>query len=113
MKRLLSCLTLALALTAVQAGPASSRGDTAEDGATATVVINHFKFHPRTLNVARGTKVVFANSSKVTHTATKHGVFDTRRIEPGDSVAVRFKQKGTFRYHCKIHAFMHGKIVVG
>jgi plastocyanin len=111
MKRLLTCLALALAFIAVQAGPASSRGGTAEDGVK--VVINHFKFHPQTLNVARGTKVVFANSSKVTHTATKHGAFDTHRIEPGDSVAVRFKQKGTFRYHCKIHAFMHGKIVVG
>jgi plastocyanin len=26
---------------------------------------------------------------------------------------VRFNQKGTFRYHCKIHPFMRGKIVVG
>jgi plastocyanin len=26
---------------------------------------------------------------------------------------VRFTQKGTFAYHCTIHPFMHGKIVVG
>jgi len=25
---------------------------------------------------------------------------------------VRFKQKGTFAYHCEIHPLMHGKIIV-
>ncbi len=41
------------------------------------------------------------------------GAFDTGHIKPGHSVAVRFTQKGTFSYHCEIHPFMHGKIVVG
>ena len=34
-------------------------------------------------------------------------------INSGKSAAVRFQRKGTFAYHCKIHPFMHGKIVVG
>ena len=66
-----------------------------------------------TLEVAKGTKVVFSNSSATAHTATDKGAFDSGRIKPGRSFAVRFKQKGTFRYHCEIHPFMHGKIVVG
>ncbi len=57
--------------------------------------------------------MVFSNTSGVVHTATHAGVFDTGRIKPGTSVSVRFTQKGTFPYHCKIHHFMHGKIVVG
>jgi plastocyanin len=86
-------------------------------GATATasgakgVDISHFAFHPPTLHVKRGGKVTFANSQNVTHTASGSG-FDTGHIAPGNSVTVKFTQKGTFAYHCKIHPFMKGKIVV-
>jgi plastocyanin len=94
-----------LAVAALQGGHAS--GATAQ----ASVGINHFAFHPPTLRVQRGGRVAFTNSSNVTHTASS-GSFDTKRIKPGKSVAVRFAQKGTFAYHCKIHPFMKGKIVV-
>jgi len=77
-----------------------------------TVDIDHFKFHPPTLNIAKGTKVVFSNSARIAHTATDRGAFDTHRIKPGRSAGVRFEQRGTFRYHCKIHPEMRGKIVV-
>jgi plastocyanin len=82
-------------------------------GAGSTVDIHNFAFHPGTLEVAKGSTVVFSNTSKVTHTATDAGVFNTGHIKPGTSVSVRFTQKGVFAYHCKIHHFMHGKIVVG
>ena len=87
-------------------GPAQASG-------TKTVDIDNFKFRPPKLEVATGTKVVFSNSSGTAHTATGKGVFDSGRIKPGRSFAVRFQQKGTFRYHCEIHPFMQGKIVVG
>lgn len=89
----------------------SASGD-ATASATKTVNINHFAFHPPTLRVKRGARVAFVNSSDVTHTATRAGSFNTGHIKPGKSVTVRFKQKGTFAYHCNIHPFMHGKIVV-
>jgi plastocyanin len=113
MKRIVAFLALALtaALLASQAAPAQS-GPAQASGAK-TVDINHFKFHPQTLEVAKGTKVVFSNSSGTAHTATDNGAFDSGHIKPGESFAVRFEQKGTFRYHCEIHPFMHGKIVVG
>jgi plastocyanin len=79
---------------------------------SATVGIDHFAYHPPTLTIAKGTSVDFTNSSKVTHTATRAGSFSTGRIKPGRSVLVRFTQRGTFAYHCLIHPFMHGKIVV-
>ena len=111
MKRIVASLTLAAALVAVQASPAAAPGQAQASGAK-TVDIDHFKFHPPTLEVAKGTKVVFSNSAAVAHTATDNGVFDSGHIKPGESFAVRFEQKGTFRYHCEIHSFMHGKIVV-
>jgi plastocyanin len=112
MKRIVASLALAVALIASQAAPAAAPGPATASGAK-TVDINHFKFHPHTLEVAKGTKVVFSNSADVAHTATDPGAFDTGHIRPGHSVTVRFTQKGTFSYHCTIHPFMHGKIVVG
>jgi plastocyanin len=112
MKRIIACLVLAVALFASQAAPAAQSG-AAQASKAKTVDISHFEFHPPTLSVARGTRVVFSNSSGTAHTATDKGVFDSGRIKPGNTFGVRFEQKGTFRYHCEIHPFMHGKIVVG
>jgi plastocyanin len=99
----------ALGLAALQGGHAS--GATAAASGAKAVDINNFAFHPPTLRVKSGARVAFTNSSNVTHTATS-GSFDTKRIKPGATAVVRFGQKGTFAYHCKIHPFMKGKIVV-
>jgi plastocyanin len=107
----LAAATMALAIAGLRSELASA-GPTAQLSATKTVVINHFAFHPPTLTIAAGTTVTFANTSQVTHTATHGGVFNTGRIGPGTSISVRFKQRGTFTYHCMIHPTMHGKIVV-
>jgi plastocyanin len=111
MKRIVASIVLSAALIATQAAPAAA--PSASASGTKTVSISHFEFRPHTLNVVKGAKVVFSNSSGTAHTATDAGAFDTGHIKPGHSVAVRFTQKGTFSYHCEIHPFMHGKIVVG
>jgi plastocyanin len=112
--------TIAVALAAVAFGLAlvglrgeiASAGETAQASRTATVDIDHFAYHPPTLKIAKGSTVAFSNSSDVAHTATRAGSFTTGHIKPGKSVSIRFKQPGTFAYHCTIHPFMHGKIVV-
>jgi plastocyanin len=111
MKKIVASLALIAVLIATQAAPAAA--PTASASGAKTVKINHFEFHPHTLDIAKGTRVVFSNSSGTAHTATDAGAFDTGHIRPGHSVAVRFTRKGTFGYHCTIHPFMHGKIVVG
>jgi plastocyanin len=98
-----------LAVAALEGGRAI--GATAQASGAKSVDINHFAFHPPTLRVKRGAQVAFTNSSDVTHTASS-GSFDTKRIAPGTSVTVTFGRKGTFAYHCKIHPFMKGKVVV-
>lgn len=99
-----------LALAVLQGSNAS--GATATASGAKSVDINHFAFHPPTLRIGRGGRVAFANSSGVTHTATRAGSFDTGLIKPGRAKVVRFDRAGTFAYHCKIHRFMKGKIVV-
>lgn len=109
-------LLLLLALVALAAaGFAASKGTaqpTAGASAAKTVSIVNFAFKPGTLKVKRGARVTFSNTSSTTHTATRAGSFDTKRIAPGKSKTVQFNRRGTFAYHCKIHPFMKGKIVV-
>jgi plastocyanin len=79
---------------------------------TVQVAISGFAYHPPTLKVKRGAKVVFANGDRVPHTATRRGSFDTGHIAPGHSSVVTLRRAGVYAYHCTIHPFMHGKIVV-
>ncbi len=89
----------------------------ADSGATAsksvTVTIRDFSFHPPTVRVSKGDRVVWANLDDVKHTATRRGSFSTGKIKPGKAIAVTFRAKGTYRYHCAIHSDMTGKVVVG
>lgn len=106
-------LAIALATVLLVAGDkGAASGATATASGAKTVDINHFAFHPPTLRVQRGARVAFVNSSNVTHTATRAGSFNTGHIKAGKSVTIRFTQKGTFAYHCNIHPFMKGTIVV-
>lgn len=101
-----------LALVGIWGGAASADGS-ARASRTATVTIPAFKFQPATVTISRGSKVRFSNTAGTAHTATRAGSFNTGRIKPGSSATVQFNRKGTFAYHCTIHPFMKGKVVVG
>jgi plastocyanin len=76
--------------------------------------MEHFKFVPHTIHIAKATRVVFFNNSPhAKHTATKKGSFDTGTIKPGLSAAVKFTAPGTYAYRCTIHPEMRGTIIVG
>ena len=102
-------------------GPSASAGGaatpapsakTAGAGATA-VTIDNFKFAPPTLTVKRGAQIVVTNRDSTAHTATADGhAFDTGDITPGASATVRLTKPGRYAYHCSIHPFMHGTLVV-
>jgi plastocyanin len=79
---------------------------------TIRVDISEFAFHPHTLRVKRGTRVVFANRDPTVHTATRRGSFNTGHIRPHHSAVVNLRRAGVYAYHCTIHPFMRGKIVV-
>jgi plastocyanin len=102
----------AILILALAAGSGSAAGPTAGASAAKSVSIVNFAFKPGTLTVQRGARVAFTNTANTAHTATKGGSFDTKRIAPGKTKTVQFNQKGTFAYHCKIHPFMKGKVVV-
>jgi len=98
-----------LATLAVRQSEAS--GQAAASGAKNVSIVN-FAFKPGTVKVKRGGRVTFTNTANTAHTATKAGSFDTKRIQPGESETIKLERRGNFVYHCKIHPFMKGKIVV-
>jgi plastocyanin len=103
-----------LATALFSSAPAAGRGNQRvhRPAGAVRVDIGEFAFHPRTLRVKHGTEVVFANSDPTAHTATRRGSFDTGHIRPGHSVVVKLGRAGVYAYHCTIHSFMHGSIVV-
>src|SRR5262249_26990826 len=95
------------------AGESATNSRVLERANTGKVGIANFEFKPTPLRIKAGTRVTFANESGVGHPATGNGgTFNTGTIGAGKSVTISFKHPGTFTYFCKIHRFMHGKIVV-
>lgn len=100
-------------------GPAeSSAGDapttTAATGVAGTEVdIADYAFAPTPLVASVGDTVTWTNQDDFAHTST--GDDDAWRsgdIEPGATFEHTFDEAGTFSYHCSIHNFMEGEIVV-
>jgi YVTN family beta-propeller protein len=80
--------------------------------AAGAVNIASFAFAPKSLSVAPGQTVTFANNDSVAHTTTSD-MWDSGDIQPGTSYAVTAPTKpGSYAFHCSIHPFMTGTLVV-
>jgi plastocyanin len=78
----------------------------------AGVTISGFKFSPATLTVSAGQQVNVMNSDGVTHTFTS-SAWDSGDIQPGASYTLTAPtQAGSYQFHCSIHPFMTGTLVV-
>jgi len=64
--------------------------------------------------VTTGSAVTWTNGTGATHTATADtGAWTTGNIGTGPTEGpVTFNTPGTFAYHCAIHPFMMGSVVV-
>ena len=93
--------------TSASAKPASGASGSA-------VTISDFKFAPTSLTVKRGAKVTVTNDDSTAHTATADdgNSFDTGTLDPGSSQTISVTKPGSYAYHCSIHPFMKGTIVV-
>jgi len=78
-----------------------------------TVNIQDDAFEPATTSIAPGTTVTWVNNDDEAHTVTAdEGLFDSGRLDPGDSYSVWFDGSGTVAYHCEPHPHMTGSIEV-
>jgi plastocyanin len=79
----------------------------------AAVKIDDFEYGPRTLRIARGTRVTWQNVDAANHTVTfARGPGDLGNIGERRSRTATFTRAGTFTYVCEYHPSMHGKVIV-
>ena len=94
------------------AGAAPSAGGSS--GTSSAITISNFKFSPGTLRAQNGAGIKVANDDSAAHTVTADDghSFDSGTVDPGASTTIRAPAAGTYSYHCTIHPFMKGKLVV-
>ena len=105
--------TAAPTATAAPAGTTSSNANVAQVKISETN--DKYGFAPATLTVAKGTKVEWSNASDAPHTVTSDSgtTLASSIISPsGGTFDFTFTQPGTYTYHCTVHPYMKGTIVV-
>ena len=82
--------------------------------ATDHVAIQSFAFGPGTVTVRPGTTVTWTQQDEDQHTVTADDAsFASSPLVTGQTYTHTFTAPGTYHYHCAIHPFMHGTVVVG
>jgi len=78
------------------------------------VTIQNFAFSPKTLTVAPGTTIMWTNKDSAPHTVTSDSgsTLASGDLSQGKSYTHTFTKAGTYAYHCAIHPFMHGTVIV-
>jgi len=77
------------------------------------VKIMNFAFAPARIAVSPGTRIVWTNEDSDPHTVTTDlPGFSSPALDTGQTFAQVLPKTGTFAYHCTIHPFMHGTVVV-
>jgi plastocyanin len=98
--------------TPASAATLTSGGSTAPSGGS-TVEIANFMFTPMTLTVSVGTTVTWKFDDSTPHTvAADDKSFISPPMSNGQTYTHTFATAGTVKYHCSIHPFMTGVIVV-
>ncbi|HJT85248.1 MAG TPA: plastocyanin/azurin family copper-binding protein [Nitrososphaeraceae archaeon] len=66
------------------------------------------------VSISEGNNIVlWTNDDTIEHTVTADdGSFDSGPISPGDNFDSTFDTRGDFSYHCSIHPFMTGVVIV-
>lgn len=74
---------------------------------------SNFAYSPRTISVSVGDTVVWDNRSSASegHTVTGDGL-DSGVFKQGERYSFKFRQSGTFKYVCELHASMKGTVNV-
>lgn len=85
----------------------------AVSSAAAQATIAKFAFDPPTMSVSAGQSVTWTNADPVDHTVTgDSGTWASDPLASGGAYSMTFSQPGTYTYHCAIHPFMKGTVVV-
>jgi hypothetical protein len=70
---------------------------------------------PQTITVEIGVNstIVWLNQDTTPHTVTSNtNAFSSGTLSPGSNFTMTFTVPGTYQYHCSIHLFMTGTVIV-
>jgi plastocyanin len=80
---------------------------------SAAVAIESFAFAPPTITAHVGQEITWQNHDPAEHTVTgENGSFDSGTMAQGGTFKTSFDSPGEYRYICKLHPGMKGKVVV-
>jgi plastocyanin len=92
---------------------ACSKSSTNSTPTTSTISIKNTGYSNASLQVVKGSTVMWRNDDAVAHTVTAdNGSFDSGDIMAGATYSFSFASTGTFTYHDKHNAMATGTIVV-
>lgn len=77
------------------------------------VTIQNFSFNPGTITINKGDTVTWQNNDSFVHrvVADDNG-FDLGDMAGGGITSHMFSETGTFSYHCAVHTYMKGDVIV-
>ena len=82
---------------------------------TVSVSIQNFAIGPPSITVVIGihSTVTWTNMDSTVHTVTAdNGAFGSNDLSNGQTFTFTFTSPGTYGYHCSIHTYMKGTVVV-
>jgi plastocyanin len=84
-----------------------------QNGSSANTSLNGFFPQKLTLVIGVNNSVYWVNDDYSVHTVTANdGSFDSGFIQPGGNFTYTFTTPGTYRYHCSVHVWMTGTVVI-
>ena len=97
----------------VQPGTMAGAQNPPASQATNIVTIKAMAFDQQSITIKAGQTVTWVNQDTIAHTVTDdQGGWDSGSLAPGAGYQHTFTKAGQYTYHCSIHPFMAGKIVV-
>jgi plastocyanin len=96
-----------------QTGPPIIGSTSAPPPTPQAIDIRNFTFAPTPANIQAGTQVTWTNHDGAAHTViADDGSFQSGVLNPGQAFSEVVRVPGSHTYHCSIHPFMTGTIVV-
>lgn len=78
-----------------------------------TISIQNLAFSPATITINKGDTVTWKNNDSTIHNVVADdNSFNLEEMVAGGSASYTFNNEGTFSYHCSIHPYMTGVIIV-
>jgi plastocyanin len=97
--------------TSTASGASATTAPSSAD--TSTIDIHEFMYQPNPVHVKAGATVTVTNQDGTNHSLTAdNGSFDTGVFSGGSKTITIPTKPGTYTFHCQIHNFMKGTIVV-